>query len=390
MSADVTTLPYITVQPDFASVLSDARDGVIGQEDFWVSCYAEGKPSVHGKVRADRGGLAARDGVGFARDGESSTTFMAACPALDIPSTLVRIPRQKLGADGSPAITAFDVHETENGVPRVAVADASGAIAVHDSSSPSPLKTKLPRDTTASALRFFPSGAVLLCATSTYELRVLSASPAEFGATPRTLKGHRRAVTDVGMRDRGRTVLSCGKDGTLRQWDVSEGAQLGFSTSTESAPILKMAVNDAEGKAWLALGDGALEAHDLSSRTMIGGTALPGAALHAVALDAPRHRVAAGARDGVVRLWDARALGRPVLSWRRNGACVEDLVFDLSDGTLCAAMEDGLAYRARVDEASISVIEELVGPDCDPLRGVRVTAGGAVWTAADDGLVRKY
>ncbi|EJD35492.1 WD40 repeat-like protein [Auricularia subglabra TFB-10046 SS5] len=378
MSADVSTLPYITVQPDFADVLADAREGVFGQEDFWVSCYADGKPSVHGKVHTQRAGLTARDGVEFARDGESGITFMASCPTLNIPPTRVRIPRQNIGGDGSPVITAFDVHDTESGETRVAVADASGAIAVYDSDSASPLKAKLPRDTTASALRFFPSGAVLLCATSTYELRFLSASPADFGATPRTLTGHRRAVTDVGMRGRGRTVLSCGKDGTLRQWDVGAGAQLGLSTSTASAPILKMALDDAEGRAWLALGDGALEAHDLSARSMTGRTALPGAALYAVALDAPPHRVAAGALD------------RPLLGGRRNGACVEDLAFDPSDGTLCAVMEDGLAYRARVDEGRISVVEELVGPDCDPLRGVRVTAGGAVWTVADDGIVRKY
>lgn len=266
---------------------------------------------------------------------------------------------------------------------------------MHDvaSSSVKPLSTSLPRDTTCTALRFFPSGVVLLAATSLYELRVISAptTPTDFGTTPRVLKGHRRVPTDIAIIERGRTVLSCAKDGTARLWDVGAGSQAGMWAARGSAPIFKMALGAASNLAWLALGDGCIEAHDLSAPA--GAPVLrsePGAApsaAHAVTVAPDGALVAAGSRAGFVRVYDVRAsLDAPLYAWRRNGACVEDLAFD--GGALLVAAEDGLAYRVQLD--GLRVVEEFVGVDCDPVRGVRCTKDGAVWTGGDDGVLRRY
>jgi len=67
-SINVITLSRITVQHDISAVIADVRDGIVtnGWEDVWVSCYHDGKPSVHGKVRISR----ATAGVSFeSRDG---------------------------------------------------------------------------------------------------------------------------------------------------------------------------------------------------------------------------------------------------------------------------------------------------------------------------------
>jgi hypothetical protein len=64
----VIILPRVTVQHDISAVIEDVRDGIVtnGWEDAWISCYHEGKTSVHGKVRI----LRAPGGVSFeARDG---------------------------------------------------------------------------------------------------------------------------------------------------------------------------------------------------------------------------------------------------------------------------------------------------------------------------------
>ena len=100
--------------------------------------------------------------------------------------------------------------------------------------------------------------------------------------------------------------------------------------------------------------------------------------------------LASGSRSGVVRVYDVRAeLGKPLYAWRRNGACVEDLVF--LGNELLVATEDGLPYRAALREGDgAHVVEELVGVDCDPVRGVRYTQDGAVWVGGDDGVLRKY
>jgi len=46
-------LPITTVQHDFEAVVTDVREGTVPFEDFWISCYHQNEPSVHGKVRAE-------------------------------------------------------------------------------------------------------------------------------------------------------------------------------------------------------------------------------------------------------------------------------------------------------------------------------------------------
>jgi len=52
--------------------------------------------------------------------------------------------------------------------------------------------------------------------------------------------------------------------------------------------------------------------------------------------------------------------------------------------------EDGLPYVAAVRPEGPSVVAELIGSDCDPVRFVRVGPKKELWTAADDGIIRKY
>ena len=43
-------LPVITIQDDFTSVISDVREGLVPDDNFWLSCYKTNLPSNHGKV----------------------------------------------------------------------------------------------------------------------------------------------------------------------------------------------------------------------------------------------------------------------------------------------------------------------------------------------------
>ncbi|KAG8804446.1 hypothetical protein FRC17_005968, partial [Serendipita sp. 399] len=94
---NVTLLPQVTVQHDITTVMADVRDDVVsaGWEDAWISCYHEGKPSVHGKLRISRvpGGLSyeARDGVEW--HGTSAADFRVSCVALRIVPTPIRLPK---------------------------------------------------------------------------------------------------------------------------------------------------------------------------------------------------------------------------------------------------------------------------------------------------------
>ena len=43
-------LPIATVQTDFRSIVDDVLNGLVPEDNFWLSCYKTGEQSVHGKV----------------------------------------------------------------------------------------------------------------------------------------------------------------------------------------------------------------------------------------------------------------------------------------------------------------------------------------------------
>ena len=76
--------------------------------------------------------------------------------------------------------------------------------------------------------RFFPSGVVVLSGGSDFKLKVWSA---EDGSCPVTIAAHGYGVSDVCMVDRGRNVISVGRDGACKLFDVG-GAGLNKCLAT--------------------------------------------------------------------------------------------------------------------------------------------------------------
>jgi proteasomal ATPase-associated factor 1 len=44
------TLPVITIDPTFPSVIQDVDSGIVPSDQFWISCYKKSQPSVHAKI----------------------------------------------------------------------------------------------------------------------------------------------------------------------------------------------------------------------------------------------------------------------------------------------------------------------------------------------------
>jgi len=59
---------------------------------------------------------------------------------------------------------------------------------------------------------------------------------------------------------------------------------------------------------------------------------------------------------------------------------------------IAVAAEDGLPFVAGVVPEGPEVLAELVGVDCDAVRCLKVRGEGGkdIWTAGDDGVVRRY
>ncbi|GJE96206.1 WD40 repeat domain-containing protein [Phanerochaete sordida] len=456
MSQPPIILPVSTVQNDFESLITDVKDGIVPEETFWVSCYKTGEESVHGKVRLALSEQD-RDLVEYGGHGGVTLTgndtkreYTVACPSLGIPPTKVAVPARTY-ADPLPQvrpdvyrkISAFDVAPDGS---QFATGYDDGSIYIASATSPTapPSLARRVHLSSVTSVRFFPSSRVLLSAGADFALHILPAEPpaAPSASAPssdpvriapvRTLKGHTRAVTATAIIARGRSVLSGAKDATLRLWDVSAGAQLRILGTAGWRPVLALAagvrgegafvappdgdaaadtataaepvapdpreVETADKVVFAALADGTFQAFDLGTKLSVFHSRGGGAALHSIAYSPDHNLVATGSSVGIVDVYDTRSLDRPLLTFQRNEACVEDLAFiPLSPSAgntevgLAIATEDGLPFVANVRPEGPSVLAELVGTDCDAVRSVKVgSTPGTVWTAGDDGVVRRY
>jgi hypothetical protein len=75
------------------AVFDDVSQGVVEQEDIWVSCYQAGKTSVHGKAKIRKGDkpndvdVLSREGVEVSRTSRVSW-FWLRVPLFDLPLTV--------------------------------------------------------------------------------------------------------------------------------------------------------------------------------------------------------------------------------------------------------------------------------------------------------------
>lgn len=145
-----------------------------------------------------------------------------------------------------------------------------------------------------------------------------------------------------------------------------------------------------------ALQDGSFQAFDLGAKQSIFHSAsLRGSSpLQSVAYSPASSLLATGSSTGVISVYDTRSLSTPLTIFSRNGASVDDLTFLTSgggDAGLAVATEDGLPYVVGVRPEGPVVQAELIGANCDAVRCVRAgLPTGELWTASDDGVVRRY
>ncbi|KAI8996582.1 WD40 repeat-like protein [Trametes punicea] len=462
MDAQTIVLPICTVQHDFQAVMRDVLDGIVPEDNFWLSCYKLGEPSVHGKVVAsldehDRNLLLFEglDGVQFKQYRQVyrpvQHVFSAACPGLNIKETRIATPSNWYSNPPEvrkpSQITAFDVAPDGS---QFVTGYHDGSVHIRPASSPTALPSgaSRPHLSTVTSLQFFPSSRVVLTAGADFSLSILPTDPPDSTSyttkrvtSARTLRGHTRAVTSTAIVSRGRNVLSGSKDGTIRLWDMPSGSQIRTlaAGSNHFVPVLALSVGErwvelkggtdqqsgsedvdprevetTDKVVFCALQDGSFEAFDLRTKRAVFrssvGSGGARSALQTLAYIPKHNLLATGSASGLISVYDVRTLGGvPLSTFRRNEAPIEDLalvdlstagfglpsspssIFEDASGTLGLAIapEDGLPYVVDLRPSGPRVLAELVGTDCDAVRFVRV-AGRDIWSAADDGVVRRY
>ncbi|KAJ6500847.1 WD40-repeat-containing domain protein [Mycena sanguinolenta] len=418
-------LPVTTIQPTFLEVIEEVRSGLVSSDTFWLSCYKSSEPSAHSKVRVTLDEVN-RDVVHLETPGNvqikdtGKDNYVVSGP--EFAETKILLPTYQY-ADPTRSnpqhphrITAFDIAPDSS---QFATGFLDGSVHIYGTATRNPPAEtafgKVHKSTTTS-LQFFPSSRVLLSAGSDFTLCILPADPAPSSSAlkpARTLMGHTRSITSTAIVARGRNILSSSLDGTVRLWDVSSGEKIHiFATGGDRySPVTSMSLGErgasslpegtaaapdpreveTEGKLlFCALQNKSFEAFDLGARSAI-YQSTPGASpLTAISYAPHRSLLATGSSKGLIEVFDTRALGTPLTSFTRGEAGVADLSFGEDGQTLLVSTEDGLPFVARVSATEPARVEaELVGTDCDPVRRIRV-AGRDVWTAADDGIVRRY
>jgi WD40 repeat protein len=171
--------------------------------------------------------------------------------------------------------------------------------------------------------------------------------------------GHRHFVMDLALRRGGRTLLSLGDDGTLREWDLARPGENRILHSFDTSVHLLAASPDGRRLAVSA----AFRSLWRWDRAKDSASTVPWAYIASLVFS-PDGKLLAGCADGVIRLWDTE-LGREVHQFKSVGQS-PGLAFS-ADGQLLAA--------ASVDQKSVTVWKVASGAEVhswrdSPMRAV--------------------
>jgi proteasomal ATPase-associated factor 1 len=287
---------------------------------------------------------------------------------------------------------------------------------------------------------------VVLTASSDATIRIFSSST---GVNPRTLIGHKRAVTSTAILGVGRNVLSGSKDGSIKLWDVSAGkcvstmynkGFVGFEKICQGKSAEKIrelakrvetgdndedyAPRTLEGEiptdtadkivfAGLSSGSGLLSAFDLASKKPIFPsfshiptstsvtTNRQGGAIYALAYQPDDHLLASGSAKGIVVVRDTRMISneknQALHVFSRSEASINDLTFLKTQRgpELVVAPASGMPYRASLPMSDsygdVRIVEEFAGWEAVAINSIAVGNGeGNIWVGGSDAGLRRY
>jgi WD40 repeat protein/tRNA A-37 threonylcarbamoyl transferase component Bud32 len=165
---------------------------------------------------------------------------------------------------------------------------------------------------------------------------IAAAAPPRVIRESRRLEGHASAVTAVAIAPDGKTILSGGKDRTLRLWDAESGKEIRSVTLPQEVNAVAFAPEP----------DRVLSASGVSVRVwdMVGGKEVGRFgghtdAVRCLALVPHDPRVVSGGDDRTLRVWDLHS-GREILRFGRH-----------SGGVTCVAVSaGGLVLSGGLDQ----------------------------------------
>ena len=260
-----------------------------------------------------------------------------------------------------------------------------------------------------------------------FRLKIWSA---ETGQCAATLIGHRGAINDIAIVERGRNVISAGNDGAVKLWDVGRanclhsyddlglgvinGVSLGVAdrrSGGESAVDAEQREIGTDGKFLIVaaegsgaglygngdVGGGKVAGILVKSREKFFELPTPSPVNACLALD--DRTFAYGLQDGTLAIADVRNLRASLHVEKESRGAILHLQPFRAGGILVSTQDGSAFYVPNKIYSSASTpddanggqtVMELTGPDSDPVYRVATQGSNIVYTACRDGNVRKY